>query len=219
MNALDLLVFDLDGTLVDSTGPQATAFAEVAITVGVHVRFDDAMRVYHSTAGMPLRQQYAEIVGDGADSLDHLESQFWMHLDQMTFHAFDDAHTCVDEIVSAGVAVGISSGSSNRSVAKKLVDSRLDRWFPIALGSDDEAIGSKGVQHLERIVHHHFGPNTRRDTLRIAFVGDTSHDLRLALDLGLEAYGVRRDTRLLPEQLPGSVVLDDLAELPVHVLG
>ncbi len=211
----DLVIFDLDGTLVDSMGLQAAAFATaVEISNATSVTHAEAQRVYHATAGAPLRQQFIETISTAdLTTLDALESDFWKHLEGSTFAAFADAEDCVAQLVASRVPLGVSSGSSCASVDKKLHDSGFARSIPIALGSDDPNIGEKGAAHVQRIVRHHFGDRSLND-VRIAFVGDTTHDVTLALTLGLDAYGIQRDEQLLEKRVPGSQLISDLRDLP-----
>ncbi|MDW3177786.1 MAG: HAD hydrolase-like protein [Acidimicrobiia bacterium] len=211
----DLVIFDLDGTLIDSMGTQATAFATaVEISKATSTTYAEAERVYHATAGAPLRQQFSEAISTSdLSTLDALETDFWKHVEGSTFAAFADADDCVAQLVASRVPLGISSGSSCASVEKKLHDSGLARSIPIALGSDDPNIGEKGAAHVQRILRHHFDGRSLND-VRIAFVGDTTHDVTLALTLGLDAYGIQRDEQLLKERVPGSHLLSDLRDLP-----
>jgi phosphoglycolate phosphatase-like HAD superfamily hydrolase len=210
------VIFDLDGTLIDSMPRHAEVFASVVIEHRhCGISHEQAIALYHSTAGLPLAAQFERACRRAApDIIDQLEGDFWTLVNLADFGPFPDAVPCLEQLSQAGIKLAVSSGGSNASVARKLAGSDLGRFFTIALGSDDPRVGVKGPQHRDLVVQHFFATGVPRQ-LRVTFVGDTEHDMLVARAMGAVAIGVQRDARLLPDNETSSDVrLDDLTELP-----
>lgn len=220
-NIPDVVVFDLDGTLIDSMGKHAEVFASVVkkATTCV-VSPDSAVELYRSTAGAPLIEQFKAACELASDvELQRLQANFWDFVNRVTFAPFDDAERCLTQLSAAGIPLAVSSGGSNASVARKLSDSGLARFFDIALGSDDPAIGEKGRDHFQLLASH-FHPDRSAGDLSIVFVGDTEHDMVIARSVGATAVGLQRDKRLLPDtETDSDIRLDSLLGLPDLLIG
>jgi phosphoglycolate phosphatase-like HAD superfamily hydrolase len=192
---LGVLVFDLDGTLIDSLDAHADAFVTALdFRFGVHT--GDARTLYLETSGMPLRDQFRLAVDrlDGEpspSSLDVLTEDFWASVQTHPSPVFPDVWPFLDSVEYAGYCLAVSSGAAPKDVNRKMAEAGLAPRFDIALGSSENGDDSKGPGHFAKIAEH-VGLSPTAFSLSAIFIGDTPYDMQLGARSGLAAIGCAR---------------------------
>jgi phosphoglycolate phosphatase len=193
---LGIIIFDLDGTLVNSMPTHAQAYGEVLSAFSIPEQA--SQRDYYFTAGQPLGQQFEHtlsLLGCAFSEADiqELSHQFLEILRRSQFELFPATAAVVAQLSRAGYVLAISSGSSPDNVAAKLRHASIDGYFSVILGSDYEhGVLLKGAEHFEQIKKRlgvadaYFIENTLA-------VGDGPHDMEIARDAGLRAVGIARN--------------------------
>lgn len=183
------VVYDLDGTLIDSVNACITAFAATLAPYGIP--HDEAESFYRDTTGQTLREQYPKIL----QSRDVLLSEASFHKLEDAFNAafggtavqfFPNARALVRLLKSLGKKQFVSSASSDRIVHDRLEKGGVSSCFALKFGS---TAMPKGQKHVERILRHVGGTRTRFESTT-AFCGDSETDMRIATEAGLYAIGV-----------------------------
>lgn len=207
-----LVVFDLDGTLIDSMGVTASTFASVASQAHPEVSYSDALSIYTQTAGAPLGDQFAAVSDDFSETdIEQLDADFFASLLQKRFDSFSDVASCIADLVADGWILAVSSGSSQESVDKKLQDAGLADNFVEAFGSNPQTGFVKGTPHIDAIlasVDRPVDPNL------MVFVGDTDHDIEIAHKAGFHSVAIDRGAPFLHLEVSSpDLVINDLAVL------
>jgi phosphoglycolate phosphatase len=216
MNGYRLLVFDWDGTLMDSQARIVACFQAAADDVGVAIPDSDRAR---DVIGLGLQEATERLFPD----LD--EGRVARVIDRYRYHFLGDHPTplelfpgvvaTLEGLAEEGYLLGIATGKSRRGLDKVLRETGLWGLFH-ASRCADEAFSKPHPQMLEEVMAM-LGAGTR-DTLMI---GDTEYDMQMARNAGVPglavSYGVHSPRRLLAE---GALAcLDRIDQLPGWLAG
>ena len=179
-----MVVFDLDGTLVDSMG----RFADVAQAVMARhfsVTPEQARLDYQRTSGLPFVYQLQTLFPSHPQipmAVDEFESLKLEGYDLAPF--FSDIEESLLRLKQSGLKLAVSSNNHETNVERKI--SGLQVKFDEVMGFREGFC--KGDSH--------FGFLCRRHALRhteLFFVGDSLHDARMAHKNGV-SFGARLGT-------------------------
>ena len=200
-----VILFDLDGTLVDTMGAFADIAADVmAIRYGLSRK--NARRLYLQTSGVPFCRQLEVIFGDHPEN-DAAAAEFEARKHHVALVACMDPATeaALWALREKGIKLVVSSNGMQEHV-----DAFADRTglFDLALGFDGSA--GKGEPHV-RVVEERLGV-TRGALL---FVGDSLRDGEIARETGVR-FCARAGTfpaEAFVARFPESPVVESLAEI------
>jgi phosphoglycolate phosphatase len=180
----DLIVFDWDGTLYDSTALIARCIQAACADVGVPVPSDrDASYVIgmglidalqHAAPALP-RERYAEL---GARYRHH----YFAREHEIVF--FDGTLAMLQALRTRGHLLGVATGKSRAGLDKALNTSALVGLFDATRTADETA--SKPDPRMLHELMRELGVAPARTLM----IGDTTHDLLLAANAGTESIGV-----------------------------
>jgi phosphoglycolate phosphatase len=180
-----LIVFDWDGTLMDSAGRIVTCLQRAATDVGLPVPSVAASR---DIIGLGLDQAMPKLFPDAnRASLDALVDAYRTHwLDDRVAAApmFDGARALVSGLHGEGRLLAVATGKSRRGLDRALGESGLGDYFH-ATRCADEAHSKPHPQMLEEILTD---LDTRPD--EALMVGDTEYDMQMARSAGVNALGI-----------------------------
>jgi phosphoglycolate phosphatase len=180
----DLIVFDWDGTLFDSTALITRCIQAACADVGVAVPSErDASYVIgmgliealqHAAPGLP-RERYPEL---GLRYRHHYFAR------QHEIVLFEGALAMLDELRARGHWLAIATGKSRRGLDEALESVQLKGVFHGSRTADETA--SKPHPQMLLELMREFGVEPERTLM----VGDTTHDLQLAANAGTPSLAV-----------------------------
>ena len=178
------ILFDIDGTLVDSTYHHAIAWQRA------FDRHDVTIPLWriHRTIGMGGDKLVAEVAGDdvekrlGDDLRDEWRAKYVEIKGEVA--ALPGAAELVHALTSAGYRVGLAS-SGDPEFANETLDDLGIRDHVAVLKTSDDVDGSKPEPDLIEITLEALG------TSRSVLVGDTPYDVESARRAGLRCIGLR----------------------------
>jgi phosphoglycolate phosphatase len=180
----DLVVFDWDGTLFDSTALIARCIQAACADLGVPVPSDrDASYVIgmglidalqHAAPDLP-RERYPEL---GARYRHHYFAR------QHEIVLFPGTLPMLQALKARNHWLGVATGKSRRGLDEALQTVQLKGVFD-ATRTADETAGKPDPQMLLELMRE-FGVEPERTLM----IGDTTHDLQLAANAGTAAVGV-----------------------------
>lgn len=180
----DLIVFDWDGTLFDSTALITRCIQAACADVGVQVPSDrDASYVIgmgliealqHAAPGLP-RERYPEL---GSRYRHHYFAR------QHEVVLFDGTLAMLQALKDREHVLGVATGKSRRGLDEALASVQLKNLFDGTRTADETA--SKPDPRMLRELMDQFGVAPQRTLM----IGDTTHDLQLAANAGTACIGV-----------------------------
>ena len=206
----ELIVFDWDGTLMDSEARIVTCMQRAASQVGVPVPDNAAAR---DVIGLGLIEAVQRLFpaadAPAVTALVDAYRAHWLGDEVVPAPMFAGAGELIEGLFDAGVLLAVATGKSRRGLDKALEESGLGRFFH-ATRCADEAFSKPHPQMLQDIL-------TDLDTTpgRAVMVGDTEYDMQMARNAGVSAvavsHGVHAPSRLLANG--ADACFDDLFQL------
>jgi phosphoglycolate phosphatase len=181
----DLIIFDWDGTLMDSLARIVNCFRAAAADVGVDFPGDDAVR---NIVGLGL-QEAMEQLFPGADPEIHQRLQeayreHFLERDQTEMVLFPGVAEGLPQLHAEGHRLAIATGKARRGLDRLLVDSPLRDLFA-STRCADETRSKPHPLMLEEILQE-----TGVPVERAIMVGDSIFDLEMAKNAGMNSLAV-----------------------------
>jgi phosphoglycolate phosphatase len=206
----ELIIFDWDGTLMDSVARIVRCFSAALDDVGVpcasaeairHIiglGLDEAVSVLLPTADNATRRQV----------IDRYRRHF-LHIDQTGMELFPGVRAGLEALASTGYLLAVATGKARRGLDRVLRDTGTAHLFH-ATRCADEALSKPHPQMLEDIL-----VQTGVEADQALMVGDTTYDMQMARDARIDGlavtYGVHERAQLVAH---GPVAcLDSFAEV------
>jgi phosphoglycolate phosphatase len=180
----DLIAFDWDGTLFDSTKIIVRCIQQAVGDVGGAIPTDDAAAyvigmglmdaLAHAAPDVP-RERYPEL---GASYRRH----YLAHQEDITL--FDGVLPMLAELRERNHRLAVATGKSRRGLDDALRSAQLAAVFDGSRTADETA-GKPDPRMLLELMRE-FGAEPERTLM----IGDTTHDLQMALNAGCASVGV-----------------------------
>ena len=180
----DLVVFDWDGTLSDSTAIIVRCIQAAVLDVG-GARPSDTAASY--VIGLGLMQALAHAAPDvPVEKYPELGARYRHHYSahQHDISLFAGVLTLLAELKTRGHQLAVATGKSRRGLNDALQAAELRGVFD-ASRTADETAGKPDPRMLQELMAEF---DVRPD--RLLMVGDTTHDLQMALNAGCASVGV-----------------------------
>lgn len=203
----DLIVFDWDGTLLDSAGAIVQAIQGAARDLGLPEPPEHRARhVIGLGLGDALRHAVPSLTEDRyAEMIDRYRHHYLSQDHELNL--FDGVHALLAELESCGYFLAVATGKSRLGLDRALAHSGLGPRFH-ATRCADECFSKPHPQMLEELLDE-LGVLPERALM----IGDTTHDLQMARNAGVHGLGVAYGAHPLNE-------LESLAPLAVvHSVG
>ncbi len=180
----DLIVFDWDGTLMDSTTAIVHALQNAARDIGVPVPSDEAAShiiglglidaLQHAMPDLPMEQYRA------------LAERYRYHylVRDHELRLFDGIETLLDRLRGNGHSLAVATGKTRVGLDRAMDATGLRPRF-LASRCADECHSKPHPQMLEELI-----AEFAVEPERVLMIGDTTHDLHMALNAGVAGVGV-----------------------------
>lgn len=180
----DLIAFDWDGTLYDSTAIIARCIQAAVVDVGGRAPSDEAASY---VIGMGLMQALAHAAPDVPPERYPLLGQRYRHhymTQQDDISLFDGVLPLLAELKSRHHWLAVATGKSRTGLDSALRTVALQGLFDGSRTADETA-GKPSPVMLQELMRE-FGVDPERTLM----VGDTTHDLQMALNAGCASVAV-----------------------------
>ncbi|MEE9331781.1 MAG: HAD-IA family hydrolase [Methylophilaceae bacterium] len=180
----DLIVWDWDGTLADSTGMIASAIVKAASEVGLPAL---ALQAARNVIGLGLRESIYNLFGD----IPVAQSQAFAAKYRANYFAgekeiplFEGAQKLITELSRRGHKLAVATGKSRHGLSLALERSEFANYFQ-ATRTVDECFSKPHPQMLDELM----------DALvatpeRTLMIGDSTYDLEMAKNAGIPSLAV-----------------------------
>ncbi len=180
----DLIAFDWDGTLFDSTQIIVRCIQAAVKDVGGTVPTDEAASY---VIGMALMQALAHAAPDvPPEKYPELANRYRFHYvqHQDDLSLFDGVLPMLADLRDAGHLITVATGKSRRGLDDVLHSKDLKGVFDGSRTADQTAGKPHPLMLQELMAEFDVLPE------RVLMIGDTTHDLQMALNAGCASVGV-----------------------------
>ena len=180
----DLIVWDWDGTLADSTGMITNAILKAAEQVGLPALTPQAAS---NIIGLGLRESIEALYGNiPAEKAQALATQYTAnyYAGESEIPLFSGAADTIKALSKRGYKLAVATGKGRRGLNMALEHCGLGNYFH-ATRTVDECFSKPHPQMLDELMDYLVALPER--TL---IIGDTSYDLQMAQNAGVSSVGV-----------------------------
>ncbi len=215
-----LLIFDLDGTLLDSMQLHATVFAQI-----LHEQYEVAEEIsrqaYYRMSGNPLGHQFEHVLQmqniGGLHKVDENVEDFYSRIRQFDPTLFPDVLPALQRFREGGYILVVCSGNAPDIVQRRLAQTGIMPYFRLWMGTDLALGLSKGETHF-RILRERLSLSREEFECNSMSVGDSQHDIQVAKNVGILSVGrVNAFNAVSLHEARPDYLISDFYEL-VHLL-
>ena len=194
--AYQLVIFDWDGTVMDSTGRIIACMHQAGADLCLPVLEDDAVREIIGL-GLPeaLRTLYP---GIGDRDLERMRERYAVHFvaaEASPSRLYPGARETLAALRAAGLRLAVATGKSRKGLDRVWASSGLGDSFDASRCADETHSKPHPAMVTESLTELGVAPE------RALVVGDTSFDLQMARDAGVDrvavSYGAHPVDRLM----------------------
>lgn len=187
---LEALIFDLDGTLVDTAPDLHAATNHVLAQIGRRPVSMDELRAFVGHGAMNLIQRGVAATGDALDdaTLKRLHQEFLDYYgENIAVHSrlFDGLPALLAQAQSHGLKLGVCTNKVERLSHKLLRDIGIDALFGSVVGGDTLPVMKPDPAPLQEAARR-----LGVDPARSMMVGDSETDIRTAQAAGVPVLAV-----------------------------
>lgn len=180
-----LVIFDWDGTLIDSTGKIAACMQQAAADAGVEPREMGAIR---NIIGLGLDEALHVLYPGEADVVraairQHYATRF-VAADRNPCEFFPGVRDSLDCLRAAGIPLAVATGKSRRGLDRVLTNLGMSDYFQGSRCADETASKPDPLMIMQLCEEFKVSPEES------VLVGDTEYDLEMAHRIGMPSVGV-----------------------------
>lgn len=205
-----LVIFDWDGTLVNSLSKIAASIQLAAVDAGLTPQSETEI---HGIIGLGLQEALAMLYPQaGQPQLECLKQRYSHHFlikDQHPCALYPDVQETLDGLKLAGHRIAVATGKSRRGLERALANHGWHTFFDATRCADETRSKPDPLMLSELLqeLGHEVG--------EAVMVGDTEFDLEMAANIGMRRVGVSYGAHS-PEWLgrhQPEAIIDSLAQL------
>ena len=215
MSNFELIIFDWDGTVMDSTARIVSCFENAARDAGEPI---PARAAIEASIGLSLHEAWQKIVpGLPAAKAAHLTERYRQHYiyqDQTPMPLYVGAAAGLEQLHAAGKWLAIATGKSRRGMLRVFEECDIEHLF-VASRCGDETHSKPNPQMLFDVLDQ-----VGMQPEQAVMVGDTLYDMQMAQQAGVASlavgYGVGAADELAEHASLG--VVDSFAAVVARLL-
>lgn len=205
----ELIVFDWDGTVMDSTAVIASSIQAACRALGLPVPSDEAAR---HVIGMGLGQALRHAVPTAPEDMyEPLANSYRYHFlaQDASIPLFAGARETIAGLHQAGHALAVATGKSRAGLDRALQNSEMGGYFHASRTADETFSKPNPAMLLELMDELGVTPE------QVLMIGDTTHDLQMAINAGVDALGVTHGAHPVEQlrALQPRALVDNFGEL------
>lgn len=183
--AVQVAIFDWDGTLVDSVEHIADSLHQAATELGYPAREREA---YRNIIGLgmveALEMLYPGISQDQMSEIRQGYGRYFFAKETTPQQVFTGMTDVLKDLRIAGKGCAVATGKSRRGLEGALISSGLGPHFDLTRCADETRSKPDPAMLNEILTHYGLRPE------QAVMVGDTVYDMEMAQRIGMPAIGV-----------------------------
>lgn len=213
---LPVLLFDLDGTLVDSAPDLAFALNDTLVAAGRRALPLETIRTMIGEGAASLARHAFNATGGLPDNLDEEVVKFRALYNKnaaVKTTAFPGVYDALNQLQAAGYRMGLCTNKPEDSTEVVLSGLKLSHYFEAVAGGDTFAVRKPDPGHITGLLGM---MNAKSD--RAIMIGDSPHDAGAAKAAGVPfiavTYGYRTGTL---DDLNADCLVDHFSDIPAAI--
>ena len=185
MKKYEIAVFDVDGTLLDTTEGVLASVRYVIHEKGLKPLSEEQLLTF---IGPPIQDSFAKAYGLQGDILQELATCFrnrYKDYELLKATPYEDIYTAMNEIHAKGIKIAVATYKRQDYAEEILRHFEFDKYSNIIYGADHEN-KLKKVDIIEKCMDD-LGVH---DYSKAVMIGDSSHDAIGAKQIGMDFIGV-----------------------------
>lgn len=212
MTQPDLIIFDFDGTLADTTATILRTYRMAIEEMGIAKRTDTECK---ATIGIPLREGFRQLYPDFSEAeLDRCVATyrhiFNANKADLVPQLYPGVKDTLEELSRLDIQMSVASSRSRESLLEFCKDNDIDKYFSLILGADDVAHAKPDPEPVLMTIKR-----LGKDAARTFVVGDMPVDIAMGSGAGCRTVGVTygNSSRGALEAAGATFIIDSLPEL------
>ena len=180
----DLIVFDWDGTVMDSTAVIAGSIQAACRDLDLAVPDNEAAR---HVIGLGLAQALRHAVPDAPEAMyEPLIARYRHHFlaQDRAIPLFEGAHETIAELHGTGYWLGVATGKSRMGLDRALESTGMKQYFH-AVRTADQTFSKPNPAMLLELMDE-----LAVSAGRMLMIGDTTHDIQMAQNAGVAVVAI-----------------------------
>ncbi len=212
MTQPELIIFDFDGTLADTTATILRTYRMTIEELGLARRNDAECK---ATIGIPLREGFRQLYPDFSEAeLDRCVNTyrciFNANKADLVPQLYPGVKETLEELRKLDIQMSVASSRSRESLVEFCDDNGITKYFSLILGADDVTHAKPNPEPvlltLDRL---------GKDAARTFVVGDMPVDIAMGRGAGCRTVGVTygNSSREALEKAGATFIIDSMPEL------
>ncbi len=210
MQYYKLVIFDWDGTLMDSVERIVSSMQSAAKTVGLTIPSnDDVKQIIGLSLNVGLEKLFSAITPEQVEAMLVQYKYEYLEGDKTPTPLFDNAMTLLSTLKKSSKLLAVATGKGREGLNRVLQVSETNHLFNTTRCAGE--MPSK--PHPEML--HSILAELEVAPHEAVMIGDTSHDLAMAQNAGIDSIGVTfgvHNKQVLQQYAPKAIV-DSISEL------
>jgi HAD superfamily hydrolase (TIGR01509 family) len=202
------VIFDVDGTLVDSNDAHARAFVEAFREFGFEIPFEKVRRLI----GKGSDKLIPELIGRHDEAIAERKKRIFKARYLPTLRPFPGVEPLLDKLKTMGLKLAVASSAAKDELDALLEVAQAKRYFEERTGADDAERSKPDPDVVQAALQKLALPPAR-----CVMVGDTPYDAQAAWAAGVAFIGMRCGGWRDADLQPAVDVYDDPADLIASV--
>ena len=181
------ILFDLDGTLMDTSVGVIKALDYVVDTLGLVKVNEEVKKTFIGPPIYEVLKKHYHMSEEASNKATEMFRQAYKDIFLFDAVPYDGIYDLLVYLKEKGYKLGVATNKRNDYAIRLLKEFEFDRYFDYMLGSDFENTLKKA--DIIRICLEKLGC-TRKEYTKAVMVGDTIHDLNGSQAIGIQFVGV-----------------------------
>lgn len=185
LQQLKLVIFDWDGTVMDSIGKIVVSLQQAAARVDMPVPpSEQAKQIIGLSLDPAFRRLFPESTQQERDELSEHYKDVYLNHDTTPTPLFADALELFTALRAHGYLLSVATGKARRGLDRMMSETNTAHFFDSSRCSD-EAESKPHPDMLQQLLAHH-----QLEPWQAVMIGDTVHDLAMAQAINMPRIGI-----------------------------
>ena len=184
------LLFDLDGTLIDTTEGVLKSAQNALKHFGIYVELNKLMHFF----GPPLQHSFSTLYGLSCNDTDkavEIYNERYAKFGYIESRIFPEIEDILEKAKEAGYILGVATSKPEDQAVLMLKHHSIDKYFDVISGASPDGRISKKHEVIEQAFKRFGIGDERSDVLMI---GDMKYDIIGAKKAGIDSFGIYTGT-------------------------